>query len=408
MSEGRTEAPAEDSGVAPAGLETVPTGETPVPASRRPGAARQTAAWLAVLLVAALLVIVIAGVALSPFWAPAVASLLPWGGRSSTAGKDFAALAARVTALEQRPAPPAVNIDAIKSTRSAQAALAQRVDGLEATLDGLRQNQAAGAAARTALAQLAQRLDASDARTAAEAADTEKIGQQLARLGGLATDLGGRVTALEQQARAQAGADRSGAVLLLALLQMREAVDEARPFPAEYGVFKGLARDDPKLVAAAEPLAVAARDGVASRASLRRGLADLPGQIAAVREPAGPSSWSAQMLDRLRGLVTIRHIDGAAKTGPEAAVDAAQRALARGDLAAVVSALDGLTGANADAARPWLQMARQRLAADGALAHLQELLAVRLGPEPAAFPAAAPEPSKAAPPQRSATPRAPS
>jgi hypothetical protein len=416
MSEERSKEPAEEGGEAPAGTETVQTGETPLlaeaagpPAGRQPGTARQTAVWLAVLLV-----IVIAGVGLSPFWAPAVTSLLPWGGRPSTASNDFAALAARVTALEQRPAPPGVDIDAVKSIRSAQAALAHRVDGLEVTLDGVRQNRGAAAGTKTALAELAQRLDARDvqsaSRMAAVAADTGKISQQLARLGAGAADLGDRVTALEHQARARAGADHSGAVLLLALLQMREAVDDARPFPTEYAAFKELAGNDPKLVTAAEPLAGPARDGVPSRAALRRRLDDLTAQIATTRQPVEPSTWWNQMLDRLRGLVTIRRIDGAAKTGPEVAVGAAQRELARGDLAATVSALDGLTGANAEAARPWLQMARQRLAADAALAHLQELLAARLGPEPTALPPVAPEPSKLSPPQPSpsAPPRAPS
>ncbi len=419
MSEEHSEGPAEDRGAAPGGAEPVPTDETPwaAPAAGRSeprptgAAARQPVAWLAVLLVAALLVIVIAGVALSPFWAPAARSLLPWGGRPVAASKDFAALAAQVSALEQRPAPPAVDLDAIKSTRSAQAALAQRVDGLEATLDGLRQNQATAPATKTALAQLAQRLDASNAqsasRSAAEAADARKISRELARLNGEATDLGDRITALEHQARAQAGAGRRGAVLLLALLQMREAVDEARPFPAEYSVFKELAGDDSKLVAAAAPLAGAAQDGVASRTALRQGLDDLSGQIDTASRPAAPSTWWAQALDRLRGLVTIRRIDGAVKTGPGAAVGAAQQALARGDLAATVSALDALTGANAEAARPLLQMARRRLAAETALAHLQQLLAARLGPEPAALPAV-PEPRKAVPPQPSGPPRVPS
>jgi hypothetical protein len=412
MSEERSERASEDRGAPPADPEAAPIGETPPPAPpasppppRPPGAPRQTAVWLAVLLV-----VLIAGVALSPFWAPAVMPLLPWAGKPVPAGEDVAALAARVTALEQRPASPAVAVAAVKS---AQAVLAQRVEGLEAAVDALRQSQQAAAALKTALAQLAQRLDAADAqstsRAATEAADIRKMQQEQSRRGGAATDLADRLTQLERQVRAQGGADRSGTVLLLALLQMREAVEEARPFPDEYSVFEGLARDDPKLAAAVEPLAGAARDGVASRSVLRRRLADLSGQIAAARQPAAQSTWWAQALDRMRGLVTIRRIDDAAKTGPEAAIDAAQSALARGDLAAAVSALDPLTGPNAEAARPWLRMARERLAAEAALTHLQELLAARLGAAPGAPPAAAPAPSPgSAPPQPSAAPRAPS
>jgi hypothetical protein len=89
--------------------------------------------------------------------------------------------------------------------------------------------------------------------------------------------------------------------------------------------------------------------------------------------------------------VTIRRIEGPSQTGSEAAVNAAQTALARGDLAGAVAALDPLTGANAEAARPWMRMARERLAAEAALDHLQELLTTRLGSAPAAAPASSPD-----------------
>ena len=68
-------------------------------------------------------------------------------------------------------------------------------------------------------------------------------------------------------------------------------------------------------------------------------------------------------------------------------------ALARGDLSGAVSALQTLSGSNSGGVQSWLEAARQRLAAEGALAHLQELLVARLGTSaenPAAAPAEAP------------------
>jgi hypothetical protein len=82
--------------------------------------------------------------------------------------------------------------------------------------------------------------------------------------------------------------------------------------------------------------------------------------------------------------VTIRRIDGASQTGPEAAASGAQAALARGDLAGAVAALDPLTGANAEAARPWLRMARERLVVETALDRLRQLLGARIGSSRAA------------------------
>jgi hypothetical protein len=122
-------------------------------------------------------------------------------------------------------------------------------------------------------------------------------------------------------------------------------------------------------------------------------LAELAGRMAASSEPAAKSDWREQTLARLRGLVTIRRIDESSHTGSDGGADGvvglAQAALARGDLAGAVAALEPLTGADAEAAHPWLLMARERLAAEAALDHVQELLTERLGSPPAA-PGAAP------------------
>ena len=51
---------------------------------------------------------------------------------------------------------------------------------------------------------------------------------------------------------------------------------------------------------------------MASRAVLAKGLAELAGRMAAPDEPAAKSDWREQTLARLRGLVTIRLVGGAA------------------------------------------------------------------------------------------------
>ena len=62
---------------------------------------RRTAYWLA-----ALLALVIAAVGSSPFWAHDVAPLLPWAGTPAAPTEDYAALAARLEAIEKRSPPP--------------------------------------------------------------------------------------------------------------------------------------------------------------------------------------------------------------------------------------------------------------------------------------------------------------
>jgi hypothetical protein len=390
----------------------------PAAASARQRRSYGIAPWLTTLLI-----LVLAGVGLSPFWAPQVALLLPWGTRPDITNDEYAALAARLAAVEQRPPAPGVNVDAVRSAmnglgqrveqlettvngrigksaadtdalKSQVSKLTQQVDRLEAASGGDRQLETSVAAAKTGLQNLEQRVTAGEAQAAArrasDAADLQKIQQELARLGTVTSELASRLGTLERDQQSQNAAEpRTDATLALLLVQMREAVEQARPFPAEYSAFTALARD-PALKAAAEPLADAARNGVPRRAVLGTRLAELAERVATPNEPAAESDWGQKLLAHLRGLVKIRRIDGAAQTGPEDSVSAAQIALARGDLAEAVAALDRLAGANAEAAGPWMRMARERLAVEAALDHLQQLLTVRLGSAPPAHPASSP------------------
>lgn len=427
MSDGRSEGRSEEEGEVRREAEPVPPLAAAAAPPRR---SRGAALWLLVLLI-----LVVAGVALSPFWAPEIDPLLPWGQKSAVFAEKYSALAARVAAIEQRPAPPPIDADAIKSAqdrlahridqqetalnarvaeiekrpappgidveaiKSTQSALASRIDRLETAANRDHRSDADIAEVKAGLQQMERRLGAIEAQAASrstgEAADLQQTQQEISRLGKLTADFATRLTAFEHETQAQGSAERTDATLALLLAQMREAVEQARPFPAEYNAFVSLGHD-PALAAAAKPLAEAARNGVASRAVLIKRLAELAGRVATAAEPAAEADWGAQALARLRGLVTIRRIDGGPQTGPEAAVSAAQAALARGDLAGAVTALDALPGANAEAARPWLAMAHDRLAVEAAFDRLQELLTARLGNPPAA-PYSAPPPSPGEP-----------
>lgn len=356
------------------------------------------------ILLASLLALVIAAVALSPFWAPAIASLLPWGPKPSTA--DYNAIEARVSAIQARPIP---DIEAIKS---ADAALAQRVAAMEREVAGLhREEEGEAPATQAALAQLTHRADALDTQLASRTRTLTdgmgKMEEELAERAAADGNMAGRLATLERQAQTQSSADRADSLLLLALLQMRQAVDEALPFPAEYAAFTKLAGHDPDLAAAVQPLADDARDGVASNARLRRQLAALAETITSAKPPQSKAKWWQQALDRLRRLVRIRRIDGAAKAGSQTAVETSQSALAQGDLAGAIAALEKLTGPNAEVAQPWLRSARRRLAAERALTRLQALLTDRLVTPPGsppAGPASLPAPSAAPPPAAVKTP----
>jgi hypothetical protein len=329
------------------------------PASAPEPESPRRAGW-PVLLVAGLILAVAIGVATTPFWAPAVMRALPWS--ETRPSSPDPALATRLAALE--------------TARSAEAktaaALATRLAALETT-------HAEEAKTAAALQALAQRLSALEAKPAPAAADLAPLQQQLSSLSKAVADLNVAVAQLDKAASAQPAADPRNTALALVLLQIREAVDVARPFKAEYDALLGLARDHPDIAAAAAPLEGPATAGVASRAALAERLHQLAPQIATARPPAKSTGWWLPIRDRLRSLVTIRHVGGEQQTPQEAAVGTAERAIASGDLAAAVAALDRLGEPAKTAAEPWLRMARGRLAVETALRRVEALVTTQLG-----------------------------
>ena len=304
----------------------------PAPATRRHG-------WMAPA-AAAVLVLIIGAVGTTPYWAPPVMQMLPWG--------NSAAPAAPVRA----PAPAARDD-----------ALAARVAALEAQVRN-NQNDAA-------LQALGKRISTLEARPEP---DLTPLQNQMTSLAASVADLTKKIGALD---KAQA-VPSDNAALSLVLLQIGEAVATGRPFDAEYQALTTLSRNRPDIAAAAAPLAEPAKNGVASRAVLAARLRQLAPQIASASTPAG-SSWRSQIAARLRSLVTIRRVDGAGQSPAEAAVSTAERALAGGDLNGAIAALAGLDGGNLAAAEPWLGMARQRLAVETALRRIATLVAAELG-----------------------------
>ena len=393
MTEARDQEPlAEGSTLPPVTDQTLGEGAQ----SARPArGSRQTVWWLA-----ALLLLVIAGVGLSPFWARDVAPLLPWGSQPATPSESYAALAARVAAIENRPAPRSPDIAAINSTVSA---LARRVDQLETARDADRQADTTVAGIKAGLQQLEERVSASEARLAAransETAEFEKLRQQLSQIGGISSDLADRLPAIERRIGAAGNAVRTDSALLAALLEMRKAVEAARPFVSEYDAFIALAHDQPDLIAAAQPLARLAQAGVTGYGVLSERLGQLSGRIVPAAAPPVDADLRTEALSWLRSLVTIRRIDAASQTAQEPAMNVAEGALVRGDLPGAVSALQTLSGPKSEGIQSWLQMAQQRLAAEATLAHLQELLVARLS-TPREAPGGAPTevPAKSAQP----------
>ena len=168
----------------------------------------------------------------------------------------------RIAAVENRPA----------ASPNELAELRQQLQALE--------NRPAAAAGD--IAELRQQVKALEAKPAAAPPELTEIRQQVQQLPAASADLGKRVAAHEKGEQAQSAADPTDTTLLLAVLQIREAIETARPFAAEYDALAGARRARPDIAAAAAPLAEPA---AASRAAvlierLRRWAARSPPQPA--------------------------------------------------------------------------------------------------------------------------------
>lgn len=354
------------------------------------------AARLAVALAAALL-IVLAGIATSPFWARSVAQVLPWGrpaaGRDTAVAGRLATLAREITAMRSD----------LARLLAAQQAQARRLDEAGKTVASVKKglvqfgSQLAGIAAHppvnaAGLAEIQKELAAQRTAEAAGLAKLQqvlttlppgnsgaltKLQQQVTGLDARIGDIGKAVAALAARPAAPAAApQQTRAALLLSLMQLRQAVDSGETFAAQYRAFVALAAGHKRLLKEAQPLAPLAPDGVPSRAALARQFRPIAAKLAMAPAPPAAGGWSAGLLGQLRGLVRVRRLGASAQNPAEAALATARAALARGNVAEAVAAIEKLPAADQGPARPWLRAAHRRLAAEAALAAAEERLSL--------------------------------
>jgi hypothetical protein len=362
------------------------TGTTP--RAPRSGAAP----WLLLILV-----LLIAGAAASPWWAPPLASVLPWAGTEGAADHDardqITALTSRLGRLEQRSAAPAaLPPDALAKTNEQLAALGRRLGTVEQQVTQRDLGQAAGADL-AALQQAVQHQDAAqtqltDRIAALESKKPEVDAAALTTLQGTVAKLGADLTALSQRldklTTTAADEGRTDQALVLALGQLRQAMAGSAPFGDALGAASALVPNRPELKSALAPLADAASNGVPSVALLRERFDRIAGEIANANETPS-TDWGPWIGEKLRSIFAARRVgDSAAGGSPEAIVATAEGALRAGDLSGAVTAIESLRGAAAATAKPWLDDARRRLEAEAALDKAAGLVTARLAQGPVA------------------------
>jgi hypothetical protein len=138
-------------------------------------------------------------------------------------------------------------------------------------------------------------------------------------------------------------------------------------------------QEDRELQDMLAPLARHASTGVPTADALRRDFSEVARRVTSAGSGGDETGWLGGVMRRLSNIVTVRPV-GEAAGGNDAGstVARAEARLEAGNLAGAVAALEGLRGPAAEAARPWLERARARLAAQRALSDLSARATARL------------------------------
>lgn len=267
---------------------------------------------------------------------------------------QIAALADRVTALEQA----ATGNQTAELAQQVQS-LSQAMTALQTTVGGLQDTQAA---LHTAVQGLptAEMLDAM----------SSSVEQRLSTF----------QSQMEQAVAVARQNNGEGPALVLAVSQLRDAVNGGQPYQSDMTAVTALAGENQSLADPLSVLADHAASGVASFETLAEQFPDVADAIRAADQPAS-DGWFDSALNSVGGLVTVRRAPG--ENDGEDADSVAARAEARiqaGDWSGVAQALSSLTGAPAEAASSWVDELQARLAVNQALSTIQSAAVSALAP----------------------------
>ncbi len=262
--------------------------------------------------------------------------------------------------------------------------LRERLDELEAALASLREQRTASSSGNADLRQALRKAEEERAALRTELAELRSsLKSGLGRRDGALKSLENRVTSvaerldrLEQEiaelrtaVRTLRSARARAVALSLVANQLGLALLRGGDLAEPVADLETLADDDPELGEILRTLAPYRNQRILSLAELRRRFEELAPRM---REGGAESGDLLSRTRRnLERLVRIRRA-GEPSSAAETAVDAAERALAVGDLEGAVKALAPLAEQGNAAARKWLALAEARKAAQTAATKLAE------------------------------------
>ncbi|MGZ8995689.1 MAG: COG4223 family protein [Rhodospirillales bacterium] len=374
----------------PAAAAPPPPQPTPAPArvvEHKSGAGRGFLAGL----LGSLLILGLAGATAfltRDLWVPRLAaSVAPANGAPAQAasGGDLGALRAEADALKAD----------VAELKSQVGASNERLSGLEAKVDGVSQNVGAApapdgegmpqpaAVAQPAVPDLSQPVAELDQRLGRLESDLQRLDRlegDILRLAGMEQGLLGVQSAVsEVRSEVQTAVDKAEqqagqpAATVLAVNQLADALNRSGGYARQLEAVRVIVGENANLTEPLDRLAAWADAGLATLGQLQGEFPAMAQQVAQTGYQSGGEGWIDDVTNRLTSLVTVRKVGDAALAsgGADAALAQAETALKAGDLAGAVKALEGLQGAAAEAVSPWLTKARDRVAAEKALADLR-------------------------------------
>ena len=254
---------------------------------------------------------------------------------------------------------------ALESLSANLAGLSDRIQAIEDRVQSIEDGQAAAIAPTAALSD----------RLSGEAARLDELltaqSELQARLDAAEQDLAGTI------ARRDSAPGSQETLLLLAALQLRDAIRGSGPYEEPLRMLQNLTGDDAALAEIIEPLARRAPAGLPSLRDLQADFPEVARRVAAIELGEEGEGWSAGVLRRLSEAVNLRPVGLVEGDQPTAVVARTEVKLNEGDLAGAVAELDSLTGAAAEAAAAWRGDAEARIAADQAVSRLGALVSER-------------------------------
>ena len=311
------------------------------------------------------------GAGLLSFGTDNTAALQGMDARLVTVENNDAARADALKSVEEK-------LQAATSSADNAAAIAARLDVLENSTGELKKALAdADAAARAGIARIdelqkqmppadiAQQIDRLSAMVKALNTAVDSLAPKI-------NDMDGRVARLEAKKDDPDAAAR--ATLGLALSNLSRAAMTSNSFARELDVVAAFLPDEPELA----QLKSVAASGVPTKADIE---ARFPGLVQMVldaeRAAKNESLWQ-RFLSNVRKLITVRRTGEISGDDTDAVLARMEERMKRGDLSAAVVEAQGLKGAAAEAAAPWVKDATDRVKTSDLLSALTDNVTKRL------------------------------